>query len=408
MYVFRHCDRLFASRCIKPQGEPPPSVDSSEWGWLKELHAADYYYDKPLPRYPEHNYAAYFCPAWPEDGERDASFSMADFDVLSPTNIPSGVYTVHYKFEVGGAYMGRDWQGNYFTNYSNLSSGLSPDQAGVLIISVPVKVTGSPAASFTYTPPDGEAPLTVSFIDKSTVPLPDDPITSRHWDFGDGQTSQLTNPVHTYETHGDYKVTLTVSNGYGPSTADAVINVFKPPPTPAYPAFKDSWFPNEAWVGQNIDPLIRIKNEGGPGPCYIRYTIEGQGHTLVDSVQLDQLQEYVWQEQHPIEWWLGYKPAQSRMVTIDFETGPVGEDATSSWGKVVTVYVEEPHEPTYCCPYCDACFYTKTELDAHIASEHPGEEPPDGGFPWVAAGVGLLGVSAALGAYYFYRRSKEG
>ncbi len=35
------------------------------------------------------------------------------------------------------------------------------------------------------------------------------------WDFGDGGTSSMTNPVHTYERDGDYRVTLTINSDEG-------------------------------------------------------------------------------------------------------------------------------------------------------------------------------------------------
>ncbi len=38
------------------------------------------------------------------------------------------------------------------------------------------------------------------------------------WTFGDGATSTVQNPVHTYQTVGQYTVTLTASNGFGSDT----------------------------------------------------------------------------------------------------------------------------------------------------------------------------------------------
>jgi len=40
---------------------------------------------------------------------------------------------------------------------------------------------------------------------------------SYHWDFGDGQSSEEAYPSHTYNTSGDYAVTLTVANANGDS-----------------------------------------------------------------------------------------------------------------------------------------------------------------------------------------------
>lgn len=62
-------------------------------------------------------------------------------------------------------------------------------------------------AEFTALPVSGDSPLTVQFTDISTQSP-----TAWHWDFGDGDTSVLQNPEHTYATDGLYTVKLTASN----------------------------------------------------------------------------------------------------------------------------------------------------------------------------------------------------
>ena len=66
-------------------------------------------------------------------------------------------------------------------------------------------------AAFTYTNPPN-APSFVQFEDLSTTASGS--IISWSWDFGDGTTSSLQNPVHTYTTGGSYTVCLTI---YGDS-----------------------------------------------------------------------------------------------------------------------------------------------------------------------------------------------
>jgi PKD repeat protein len=53
----------------------------------------------------------------------------------------------------------------------------------------------------------GTPPLTVQFTDLSTG----NPLTWR-WNFGDGATAAIKNPVHTYGGIGRYTVTLEVKN----------------------------------------------------------------------------------------------------------------------------------------------------------------------------------------------------
>ncbi len=79
-----------------------------------------------------------------------------------------------------------------------------------------ISVISPPVAAFYATPISGKAPLTVKFIDKSTG-LP----KSWKWDFGDGSTSDLQSPTHTYTVGGYrkyYTVSLTVQNEAGINT----------------------------------------------------------------------------------------------------------------------------------------------------------------------------------------------
>ena len=55
--------------------------------------------------------------------------------------------------------------------------------------------------------------MTVQFVDSST-----NSPNSWVWSFGDGRTSTLQNPAHTYAAAGSYTVTLTVSNAMGSNT----------------------------------------------------------------------------------------------------------------------------------------------------------------------------------------------
>lgn len=78
----------------------------------------------------------------------------------------------------------------------------------------------APRASFIADPVSGLAPLSVSFNNTSTGSS----FTST-WDFGDGVTSTLTSPSHTYQFTGTYTATLAVSDGSATDTAVATINV---------------------------------------------------------------------------------------------------------------------------------------------------------------------------------------
>ena len=70
-----------------------------------------------------------------------------------------------------------------------------------------------PTAQFSANPPSGPMPLTVTFCDTSTGQP-----TVWQWDFGDNSTSDEQNPVHSYNSAGNYSVKLACGNQYGNNT----------------------------------------------------------------------------------------------------------------------------------------------------------------------------------------------
>jgi PKD repeat protein len=75
----------------------------------------------------------------------------------------------------------------------------------------------APVTDFVATPTSGIPPLTVQFTD-TTIGTP----SSWNWNFGDGTTTTLQNPSHTYTAIGDYTVTLTTTNVFGSNTVTKV------------------------------------------------------------------------------------------------------------------------------------------------------------------------------------------
>jgi PKD repeat protein len=70
--------------------------------------------------------------------------------------------------------------------------------------------------------------LTVNFSSAGSSDPEGDPLTYA-WTFGDGATSLLANPVHTYGSDGPYSVRLTVSDGTVSSFATITVRVGNPP-----------------------------------------------------------------------------------------------------------------------------------------------------------------------------------
>jgi len=80
---------------------------------------------------------------------------------------------------------------------------------------VSAATSSSPTADFIASPLTGTLLLTVTFTNQSTLA---EAITSYLWDFGDGTTSPITNPVHIYTAAGVYTVSLTASGPGGSDT----------------------------------------------------------------------------------------------------------------------------------------------------------------------------------------------
>jgi len=79
-------------------------------------------------------------------------------------------------------------------------------------------------AQFAADTTHGEAPLTVTFTNLS------ENATAYVWDFGDGDTSSIANPIHIYIGEGSYTVSLVASNENGSDieTKTSYINVSQP------------------------------------------------------------------------------------------------------------------------------------------------------------------------------------
>lgn len=91
--------------------------------------------------------------------------------------------------------------------------------SGLCVFVIAVCLCGclkGPEADFQTDAVNGDAPLTVTFSDRSKAGLL--PIQSWLWLFGDGSSSTEQTPVHVYATAGTYTVSLTVSNALGENT----------------------------------------------------------------------------------------------------------------------------------------------------------------------------------------------
>ncbi|MEA3496749.1 MAG: PKD domain-containing protein, partial [Bacteroidota bacterium] len=79
--------------------------------------------------------------------------------------------------------------------------------------SIFVQIGDIPIASFGANIISGEVPFVVHFYDSSTIGF--NAISQFQWDFGDGNSSIVQNPVYTYQNVGNYDVSLKVISDLG-------------------------------------------------------------------------------------------------------------------------------------------------------------------------------------------------
>ena len=142
-----------------------------------------------------------------------------------------------------------------------------PEEKTVVVTAAPPPENKTPTASFTVSSFTGEAPLAVTFT--STITDGNGP-SEISWNFGDGSTSTVPNPTHTYTKEGVYNVTLTVTDsgdtGANPdtyTTPPQTITVQAPTPAPV-PDF-------EANADPNNPQTVFFKYTGKDGKAPLRY-----------------------------------------------------------------------------------------------------------------------------------------
>jgi PKD repeat protein len=109
----------------------------------------------------------------------------------------------------------------------------NPDIMLVTIEDLSSATNTPPTAQASATPMQGTAPLSVSFTGGGTDP--DGSVTGYRWTFGDGSSSSMQNPSHTFSSPGDYTVTFTVTDNKGATAADRKQIVVSAPTAPNSP-----------------------------------------------------------------------------------------------------------------------------------------------------------------------------
>jgi Tol biopolymer transport system component len=206
-------------------------------------------------------------PAWSADGSQIAFESNLDGDFEINVMNADGTGVTQLTSNTVG-----DDQPAWFG-----VSGLPPNQP--------------PVATFTSSCSD----WTCSFT--STSSDPDGSITTSSWTFGDGGTSTLHDPSHTYGSRGTYAVTLTVTDNRG-ATGSVSDTVTVSPPSPAGKiAFTSNRDGNPEIYVMNVDgsDVTRLTNDPGwdwwpawsPDGTRIAFTSSRGGHNDIYVMNAD-------------------------------------------------------------------------------------------------------------------------
>ena len=163
-----------------------------------------------------------------------------------------------------------------------------------------------PTADFIVSDSIGTAPLTVQFSDLST----NNP-TGWLWNFGDGDSSIVQNPTHTYYSAGTYTVRLTATNSAGTHTITKTNYIIIINQTPKITAMSDTTI----YEG---DTFTRQVYATDPDEDDITFSLNSYPSGM--TIELSS---------GTITWTPDYTQSGTYPVTVKAEDGKGGEDSTS-------------------------------------------------------------------------------
>lgn len=226
---------------------------------------------------------------------------VAGFTASTPC-LNSPVQFTSTSFVPGGTITGYSWN---FGDGVGTSSSANPSyvytQQGTYTITLIVTsddgcndtITGTvlvnplPVAHFTEMSNPGCGPIVVPFTDSSFVSSGG--VVSWAWDFGDGGSSTLQNPTHTYTASGNFNVTLTVVSDSGCTNTVSINNAVTVYPGPdaefeADPALQNILNPNFDFINLSSGALTYnwTFGDGGASTQFEpSYTYRDTGNYLV-------------------------------------------------------------------------------------------------------------------------------
>jgi hypothetical protein len=152
----------------------------------------------------------------------------ADISVLESLNATCGEANGAFLFQVSGG------QAPYAFDIGDgpMDSPIFDNLSGGIYFITVTDAVGCMTNSIHFLQNDGEVPISeFSYLDNdetvsfSTASIGDG---AHFWDFGDGNTSTLENPVHVYSASGDYNVCLEITNECGVDVSCEMISIVVP------------------------------------------------------------------------------------------------------------------------------------------------------------------------------------
>jgi len=220
---------------------------------------------------------------------------------------------------------------------------------GTIWVPVLITVQSAITADFVALPTAGAGPLTVNFYDAS-LGLPD----SWLWDFGDGTTSNIQNPSHTYIVGGTYGITLTVTNSATAKTKTRVdyINVVvadftvtpEDSPAPLLVLFTNASMGANSWLwdfgdGNTSNQRNPLHTYGSSGTYLVTLTATNSATGASDTVAKNAHLDAEPQPRPPSQW------VEVDRVTVSINTRDVPPPSLT--GSITDILYYDPIKSTY-------------------------------------------------------------
>ena len=171
---------------------------------------------------------------------------VAGFNIIQPSSCSKTVAFTNTSNIVGGSITSNNWDfgdGNTSINTNTFNMYASTGTFSVQLICtsnmgckdtalLPVTINPLPIAYFTANAACANS--TTSFTNNSSVATGS--ITSYNWNFGDGLSSTLNQPLHQYNASGNYTVTLIITTNNNCTNSISQVVVVNPLPNVAFTA----------------------------------------------------------------------------------------------------------------------------------------------------------------------------